>query len=418
MKKIYFIICVMIFSMFYGLICNTFKVYASELHEENTEENNGASDSVSYSSGRDYIVLDVEGGVPQLPFSVDYSGNEGLIKYLKPGDLIYQTVSLSSLTGHTALVYDVLYSEEYEQYYVVVIEAIPSDGVVYSLLTPTRFIEKECQITRLMYATEAEINNAITWAQNQIGKNYFIDVTKNPSPNNNTWYCSELVWAAFYWQGIYLDQDDNLESGGSIVYPSEINDYEYAKLIMHYLYGTTCVAVNDVNHNITCNGEVFTETHEYISLNSCFDICEMCNHTKQIIGHQFNDHYLVSDSTNHYAYCSCGNYIIEEHDFSMNNVSGKKVCIDCGYSENISHKHSYTYLACGDGIYHIKNCSCGTNAIEACLGFSQADGYTHCRKCGQIIGGGGNIMFGESVVAIPSSLDCDNLLIVEKEDES
>lgn len=293
------------------------------------------------------------------------------------------------ITGHTAMVYDILYSEEYEQYYVVLIEAV-SDDVSYGLLTPTRFIEKECEITRLTNASQTQINNAIDWAKSQIGKNYWIATTKNPSEENPNWYCSELIWASFYWQGIYLDLDDNDAENGSIVWPSEINDYAYAKLIMHYQYDTTYYSLNDNYHTITCNNEVFTENHDYSELNCCYDKCLLCNHIKQISSHDFSSRYSKIDSENHYAYCECESYIVEQHDFIETALL--KQCKDCQYKEVIDHTHFYSYTSCDDGIYHYKSCLCGLSIRESCIGSSENGGSEKCIKCGQLIGNFGPII--------------------------
>lgn len=93
------------------------------------------------SKNEDWYDLSVENGVPQLPHTVDYSTKEGLINYLKPGDLVYEPVGGVGITGHTAMVYDIMYSEKYSQYYVVLIEAV-SDGVSYGLLTPQDLLKK------------------------------------------------------------------------------------------------------------------------------------------------------------------------------------------------------------------------------------------------------------------------------------
>lgn len=414
MKKIICILSFMFFVFSFVMLGSPLTVNASEIEDKiETEENfindenaitpmSGGSDSSGDgSNNEDWYDISVSNGIPQLPHSVDYSTKEGLIKYLKPGDLVYEPVGGMGITGHTAMVYDILYSEEYEQYYVVLIEAV-SDGVSYGLLTPTRFIEKECEITRLTNANQSQIMDAIDWAQSQIGKSYWIDTTKNPSEENPNWYCSELVWASFYWQGIYLDQDDNNASNGSIVWPSEINDYSYAKLIMHYQYDTTYSSINDSFHTITCNNEMITESHDYSELNCCYDKCLLCNHIKQISSHDYTFRYSKLDSENHYAYCECGTYSVEEHIFEETATS--KVCIDCGYREYINHEHFFKYTSCGDGMYHYKSCFCGQSTREACIGFTQIDGTANCSKCGQLIGGFGPILMNEEglVTAVPA----------------
>ena len=405
MKKIICIISFIFYVFLFVMYGCPLTVNASQIEEEvvveenfNNEEDviipmsSGSGSNGDGSQNEDWYDISVTNGTPQLPHSVDYSTKEGLIKYLKPGDLVYEPVGGLGITGHTAMVYDIIYSEEYEQYYVVLIEAV-SDGVSYGLLTPTRFIEKECEITRLTNATQSQINNAIEWAQSQIGKSYCIDTTKNSSEENPNWYCSELIWASFYWQGIYLDFDDNDSDNGSIVWPIEINNYLYAKLIMHYQYDTTYSSLNDNVHSITCNNEVISENHDYTELNCCYDKCLLCNHIIQTSSHDYSFSYSKIDSNKHYSYCECGSFLIEEHDFIETSLL--KQCKDCKYKEVINHTHFYTYTSCGDGMYHYKNCLCGLSTRENCIGSSENGGSENCIKCGQLIGNFGPIIMND-----------------------
>ena len=152
MKKIIYILSFMFFVFSFVMFGFPLTVNASELEEEVEVEDefvyhedavepmsSGSGSNGDGSNNEDWYNINVVNGIPQLPHSVDYSTKEGLIKYLKPGDLVYEPVGGMGITGHTAMVYDILYSEEYEQYYVVLIEAV-SDDVSYGLLTPTRFI--------------------------------------------------------------------------------------------------------------------------------------------------------------------------------------------------------------------------------------------------------------------------------------
>ena len=60
-------------------------------------------------------------------------------------------------------------------------------------------------------ATSEERENAVAWAKQQLGSPYQLG-TSNPNPNPNDpndnfsdcWYCSELVWAAYYNQDIKI----------------------------------------------------------------------------------------------------------------------------------------------------------------------------------------------------------------------
>ncbi len=274
--------------------------------------------------------LEIVNGVPKLAHAVDYSQNPNLLKYLKKGDLIYEPEAGWSITGHTALVVDIAYDATYQQEYVLVVEAVSHAGVCYGVLTPNRFNSLKPIIKRVKTATQAQINSAVDWACNQVGKDYFLNLTtKDADPNNRNWYCSELVWAAFYWQGIYLDQNDNEETGGSVVMPHEINADADLTTIMQHGKTTTITSNGAAMHTITCNSETFTEKHTYITYNSSQVICTVCDHI---------------------------------------------------------HTHSYTYRSCGDGSNHRKVCTCGISTMETCFGITSG-GITTCKKCGQKITG-------------------------------
>ena len=312
-------------------------VYAEEVTEETQPIDTTNDDTASVSSsgggsnGETWNPLEVVNGVPKLAHAVDYSQNPNLLKYLKKGDLIYEPEAGWSITGHTALVVDIAYDATYQQEYVLVVEAVPNGGVCYGVLTPNRFNTLKDIIKRVKTATQAQINSAVSWACNQVGKSYFVSTSKSPDPDNEFWYCSELVWAAFYWQGIYLDQNDNEASGGSVVMPHEINADADLTTIMQHGKTTVATSNNTSTHTITCNNETFTENHKYITYNSSQVICAVCD------------------------------YI---------------------------HSHSYTiYRSCGDGVNHRKFCGCGASSgLESCFGIA-LNGISTCKKCGQKITG-------------------------------
>jgi len=143
-----------------------------------------------------------------------------LLETVKKGDILYEATGGFGITGHIALVEGIFYSEIYDQYYIRLIEAV-SNGVIQSIWTPARFYEKQTTILRLKNYHEEIVDAAIEFALGQLGKPYSLAVWKNSSSTNDYWYCSELVWASYYHQNIYLDTDDNNHLG-SIVFPNEI----------------------------------------------------------------------------------------------------------------------------------------------------------------------------------------------------
>ncbi|MBC8275561.1 MAG: hypothetical protein H8E40_11425 [Chloroflexi bacterium] len=91
----------------------------------------------------------------------------------------------------------------------ITIEA-DSSGVLYRDISswdkPQR---KNVYLLRVNCSQEA-INNAINFAVAQLNKEYdYKWVQKKCSPESNHWYCSELVWAAYYNQGAGINTEYN-----------------------------------------------------------------------------------------------------------------------------------------------------------------------------------------------------------------
>ena len=152
----------------------TFNDESTENTEETIETYEDAS-TRSVPGGEDtqgetwyYLTLD-NNGIPSQYQYIDYSANLKLLTYLKPGDIIYETNDsiVGDFTGHIAIVYDILWDEEYQQHYVSIIEAY-TDGVGYGIMTPNRFKEKEVIIYRLTTASESQIQGALAWIKGQL----------------------------------------------------------------------------------------------------------------------------------------------------------------------------------------------------------------------------------------------------------
>lgn len=190
--------------------------------EETANEND--SNVVYSSGGGSYSIMELEvvDGEPKLPYSIDYSGKPELLTLLKRGDIIYEPVAGSAVFftyGHISVVVDIVYDEEYDQEYVLLIEAIKEPGVMYGIMTPERFDALNSEVKRLKNVSESVIDDATEWMIGQWGKEYpsGIPMEKNADPNSSDWYCSELVWAAYYHQEIYLDPDENNSSGNPFI---------------------------------------------------------------------------------------------------------------------------------------------------------------------------------------------------------
>ena len=350
MKKILFmlLVCLMAFTPVSIVTVNaqTENDSQEEVVESTTSEvvsEQNGNNARSSSSPNYLIQLDVDSeGNPSLPSNFDvsklnYQGEyEKLLTVLKPGDIIYEPLAGSIVVdylGHTSMVVDIVRDATYNLEYVLLIEAFDGAGVCYGVLYPERFNGLQAQIKRFSNVSTYTISQAINWALTQIGKPYSIKPTKNPSAENGHWYCSELIWAAFYNQGINLDTGDiNFIYELAPVFPEEINAYSGLLDVVRYNYTTTVTYYTAIYHKVECNGNVFYEQHRY-----------------------------------------------EEQS------NGTLYCQGCDYT----HSHTYFYMPDGNGRTHTKKCACGVQEVQNCVGFSQGFGNTSCNICGQQINGGG-----------------------------
>lgn len=159
-----------------------------------------------------------------------------LLDTVKAGDIIHEAKGGSTITKHTAIVEGIYYNTRFNQYYIRLIEAIDynssgngeCDGVCRSILDDARFEKRDDYVLRVRGATNTIIQNAISFCTRQLGKDYdLLNHEKHSSSNSAEWYCSELVWAAYYNQGI--DLDDN---GGNYVPPDDIKNSTKTNIVL------------------------------------------------------------------------------------------------------------------------------------------------------------------------------------------
>ncbi len=211
----------------------TFDEYKSEYEEFLILNENGTiqdyenqyldiinTSSATYSFAKRYYYHKID-WLSYSPSSTAYS-KYNLLDAVKPGDILYEPDIGGGLVGHVAVVYDIATGANGRKY-IRVIEALANAndvtyGVVVSALDDVRFSRNNSKILRVSNASSSQIQNALSFCIKQLGYAYNLDFEKNTSSNEKDWYCSELVWAAYYNQGIDLD-------GGNFrgVTPSEIN---------------------------------------------------------------------------------------------------------------------------------------------------------------------------------------------------
>ena len=126
------------------------------------------------------------------------------------GDIVYETDGgWASLVGHIALVVGTYYDADHYTLYIRTIEANLSD-VVYGVLDDTRYEERGVKVYKVTNSTSLQRAEAVRFCIDQLGGTYSLKVGGNCSysDSEDEWYCSELVWAAYYNQDINFNGTD------------------------------------------------------------------------------------------------------------------------------------------------------------------------------------------------------------------
>ncbi len=157
-----------------------------------------------------------------------------LLNVVKKGDIIYEerSGSYSAITGHIGCVENIYYlpygSYKTYKYNIRIIEAIGA-GVCRSILDDTRCDDNDTVLLRYRYSiSSSDMTKIINFLVGQLGKKYkmgrlLTEDVRGESYNEPDWYCSELVWAAYKYVGLdiedgnvgYITPGDILDSGNT-----------------------------------------------------------------------------------------------------------------------------------------------------------------------------------------------------------
>lgn len=128
-----------------------------------------------------------------------------ILSTVQKGDVVSETKGLvASITGHIAIVEGKFWDSSHSQYYIRTVEA-NGNGVVRGVLDDDRKDERGTNIYYAKSASSSQKNGAVSFCIGQIGKPYSLEFPLTQcsySSSTSNWYCSELVWAAYYNQGI------------------------------------------------------------------------------------------------------------------------------------------------------------------------------------------------------------------------
>lgn len=167
--------------------------------------------------------------------------DEYLYSLIKPGDIIYETdVNIEITGGHDALVVDCQHDSEYGKYFQT-IEAV-GGGVQRGFLDDFRMAYYQCIILRVVGWTEEAAYDAVFFVNGQLGKPYMIDLSSLKTGYlTASWYCSQLVYAAWKYAGIDIGVKKADDGSDYYVenacYPADI----------YYSYNTTTLAATTLD---------------------------------------------------------------------------------------------------------------------------------------------------------------------------
>ncbi len=159
--------------------------------------------------------------------------------FIQPGDIVWDTISsipidFNDFVTHMAMVVNtnkrgmVMDSYGATRFFnfIETIEAF-AGGVRYGFLDDDRILECGTKVLRVNGATETQRINAVEFCMHQYGETYELnplEVNYNvPTGSRNKWYCTQLVFAAYYHQGIDLSynasENYSIVSNGKITTP-------------------------------------------------------------------------------------------------------------------------------------------------------------------------------------------------------
>ena len=262
---------------------NHIKFRNNDCEHEGFDENDDSDDDLGPNrSGLDdskYLELPTDqNGNIDLPEQANYSGTVGanLLKYVKPGDILYDSIGAQiafGYTGHVAIIEGIHYSQTYNQNYIMTIEANPNHGVKRGYVDVDRFNDSKT-ILRIN-TSQSAISSAIYFCYLQLDKDYlFHTFSPSQDPDAVHWYCSELIWAAYKFTGVDLS---NNHSSNVPIYPSYINADSDTHNIMKY-DSETFFSNTNTQHTYLCDGDSFTENHNQLDSYNGMPRCSICGH--------------------------------------------------------------------------------------------------------------------------------------------
>lgn len=223
-------------------------------------------------------------------------------QYLMPGDIVWDTISsipgdFADIITHMAMVvnpckrgcYTDLNGVTHFFNFVETIEAF-AGGVRFGFLDDDRILECGTRVLRVNGASESTRRGAVEFCLGQYGEAYelnplelFYDV---PGDSRNRWYCTQLVFSAYYQEGYDLtynsDESFSVVYNGQIILPIQGDD----------------IAAGDCITEVAFNAEF---TNKFIKLSEDGMLIRLTNQTSTArVVHYADTLYFFCDALSNY----------------------------------------------------------------------------------------------------------------------
>lgn len=174
-----------------------------------------------YIIGTNNYTITPDSAFIRLPYYSDSFNYKNLIMN---GDIVYETITAFNNIGHTGIISNINKERSGNCFYVETIEAVDT-CVQFAYLDDDRIIRYGIKILRVN--TGFDISNVLYFLNQQIGKEYLlVPLRANTSINSLSWYCSELIFAAYYYDGVDLRYIDGVINS-PVPYTLFLSDYTY-----------------------------------------------------------------------------------------------------------------------------------------------------------------------------------------------
>lgn len=168
-----------------------------------------------------------------LQHDIYYSNENFDYSAIQDGDIVVETSTKFNNMGHSAFVYDTNKAVSGRIHgrstYIQVIEAV-KEGVQFGFLDDNRIVDFGVVIIRPKNTSSNIVEKAKYFHKEQLGKTYNLPLTEgrvNTSIDSDSWYCSELNYAGYYYAGKVIAY----ASAGGWIWPFDLTNSSLTKYV-------------------------------------------------------------------------------------------------------------------------------------------------------------------------------------------